>query len=792
MANQIIINVPGKPISELESTSNVSLKDVLPVVQDGETKKAPLEQVADLVKAGLGSAAFKNVADFATPTSVSEVNQASQMRDDAQNERLERMEYAIYLFQNNGVFKAYRTKALMLSDESNIPINSIVSVVNDPDNNAEINDINGEYHYDGNDFYKLEDNVLELIKSKMAQAESNSKSYTDTEIEKIEETINISVENSIGKFVLASNSENIFEFKDSFGNVVLALNKKGQLVSYDEDTKRSILLTNQEDIKELQKFADELNLNKISALLKLLSTSDSSDIHRWEDLNGLPLLRLTKNGRLKSPQIDDIELILSEIKFVSDALAQRQSSKLLKFSDLVGTELGYVDRFGRWILGGIDIVGEISELKKNGTGVSNVITLKQAAFQKPQSLVQIYITANTPLPADKSYKAKGKAEIHIDGQVFTAYVTLEVQGSSSVGYPKKNYTLGFFSDVGLTQSLKVQVGDVPAHDEWIFKANYVDSSNCRNIGGNNLWEAMVQSRISSNGYKREVDQYYVGKTANDALITNAVGHVVGYPCVMYVNDEFYGVGSFNIGKKYFNYNLDRAKPTQIQIDWGGSQCDLTKMYDNYTSGAVDYKGDLLFEFKSPKKVTNATTSCLSAWDTFAASQQSSFAQNASKFLNKQNAIDYYLFSDFTFNYDGLGKNFQFVSWDGTQFYFMPYDLDSIFGSNYAGTGTVAANEVLTKGDLPQATKDFWNKLKTTFSNDLKLRYKQLRDLKIFHEDTIYQICFELASKYPRDLILTEFDKWPDLPSKTYSNVNQIVSWSKQRLAYLDTQYEYIA
>ncbi|MDC5154337.1 hypothetical protein OHW42_10205, partial [Acinetobacter baumannii] len=49
----------------------------------------------------------------------------------------------------------------------------------------------------------------------------------------------------------SSNSENLFEWKDNAGNVVLALNKKGQLVSYDEDTKRSILLTNQEDIKEL-------------------------------------------------------------------------------------------------------------------------------------------------------------------------------------------------------------------------------------------------------------------------------------------------------------------------------------------------------------------------------------------------------------------------------------------------------------------------------------------------------------------------------------------------------------
>ncbi|WP_288414164.1 CotH kinase family protein [uncultured Acinetobacter sp.] len=650
--------------------------------------------------------------------------------------------------------RSYANYALFETDKANIPSNTTVRIAQ--------GDGAGLYVWDGTNLTKTEGDVVELVNSLLNQ------------------------------FITSEDSENLYEWKDSDGNVVLALNKKGQLVSYDEDTKRSILLTNQEDIKELQKFVDELNLNNISVLLKLLATSDSSDIQRWEDLNGLPLLRLTKKGKLKSPQIDDIELTLSDIKFVSDVLAQRQSSKLLKFCDLNNIELGYVDGFSRWILSGVDILGEISELKKNGTNVSNVITLKQAAFQKPQSLVQIYITTNSALPADKSYKAQGKAEIHIDGQLLNAYVTLEVQGSSSVGYPKKNYTLGFFSDIGLTQSLKVQVGDVPAHDEWIFKANYVDSSNCRNIGGNNLWEDIVQSRKSVNGYKRETDQYYVGKTGKDAVLTNATGHVIGYPCVMYVNDEFYGVGSFNVGKKYFNYNLDRAKPTQIQIDWGGSQCDLTKMYDNYTSGAVDYKGDPVFEFKSPKKVTNATLACLSVWDAFAASSQTSFTQNANTFLNKQNAIDYYLFSDFTLNYDGLGKNFQFVSWNGVQFNFMPYDLDSIFGSNYSGTGTMPANGVLDISDLPQNSRDFWIKLKTVYLSDMKLRYKQLRDAKIFHEDNVYKICMDLASKYPRDLILTEFGKWPDLPSKTYSNVNQIVSWSKQRLAYLDTQYEYIA
>lgn len=641
------------------------------------------------------------------------------------------------LVEAQGGNYSYATMALFDADKINVPANSTIRIAQGDDA--------GLYVWDG----------LNLTPAK----ESN--------------------------FFESSNSENLFDWKDNAGNVVLALNKKGQLVSYDEDTKRSILLTNQEDIKELQKFVDELNLNNISVLLKLLATNDSSDLYTFEDSDGNIVLRLTKSGMLRSGQIDGLHNAVDALEYLKKLTKQSDDSKLIRFEDAEKNLLGYVDKFGNWVFNGVDVLNEINELKKNGGNKANTVNLKQAAFKAPNSLVQIYLTNVASLPSDKSTKANCKAEIHIDGQVLNVFATLEVQGSSSVVYPKKNYTLGFFSDIALTKSLKVQIGDVPAHDEWVFKANYVDSSNCRNVGGNNLWEKMVQSRTNSNGYKREVDQFYVGKTGNDALLTNAVGHVVGYPCVMYVNDEFYGVGSFNIGKKYFNYNLDRAKPTQIQIDWGGAQADLTQLSANFNNTEV-------YEFKSPKKPTSATLACLSAWDAFAASNQSSFSQNANNFLNKQNAIDYYLFSDFTFNYDGLGKNFQFVSWNGTQFYFMPYDLDSIFGSNYAGTGTIAANEPLAKGDVPQNTVNFWNKLKTTFANDLKLRYKQLRDLKIFHEDTVYQICFELASKYPRDLILTEFDKWPDLPSKTYSNVNQIVSWSKQRLAYLDTQYEYTA
>ncbi|MEG8267176.1 hypothetical protein MKR65_13190 [Acinetobacter baumannii] len=59
MAQQIVIEVPGTKISELEKASSISRNDVTPVVQDDETKQAEIGQIADLVISELGSAALK-------------------------------------------------------------------------------------------------------------------------------------------------------------------------------------------------------------------------------------------------------------------------------------------------------------------------------------------------------------------------------------------------------------------------------------------------------------------------------------------------------------------------------------------------------------------------------------------------------------------------------------------------------------------------------------------------------------------------------------------------------------
>ncbi|HFG2491837.1 hypothetical protein OW666_11450 [Acinetobacter baumannii] len=144
MAQQIVIEVPGTKISELEKTTSVSRGDVTPVVQGEETKQADIGQIADFVKSELGSASTKDASEFATPTDVSSVAIASQQRDDAQNERLDNVEYGLIAI-GNGADKSFSTYAEMIAyvpDQANVSVRN-----NDPDP-----ELRGTYIWTGTEY----------------------------------------------------------------------------------------------------------------------------------------------------------------------------------------------------------------------------------------------------------------------------------------------------------------------------------------------------------------------------------------------------------------------------------------------------------------------------------------------------------------------------------------------------------------------------------------------------------------------------------------------------------------
>lgn len=583
-------------------------------------------------------------------------------------------------------------------------------------------------------------------------------------------------------FFESSNSENLFEWKDNAGNVVLALNKKGQLVSYDENIKRSILLTNQEDIKELQKFVDELNLNNISVLLKLLATSDSSDLYTFEDSDGNVVLRLTKSGMLRSGQIDGLHNAVDALEYLKKLTKQSDDSKLIRFEDAEKNLLGYVDKYGNWVFNGVDVLNEINELKKFKNKAQAVTALKQVAVKAPESLIQIYLTDIPALPDAKGTVVTGKGEFHFDGQSFNCFVKMEVQGASSAAYAKKNWNIAFFSDQALTKALNVKIGDLLPHDELVFKSNWIDHTNIRNAMCYRLWEQFAASRT---GYPRlEVEKPYIGKTGKDALQNGANGVPRLYSALLYINDEFYGIGSFGTAKKRANYNIAKNKPKEILIGMDGWN-DITNL---------EVTNPTLYELKAPSSPTVDTFNAISNWNAFTQLSDANFTAQAVNYLDKQNAIDFMIFAEFVKCRDVVSqnsaKNFQFISYDGKKFMFMPYDMDTVFGLEW--TGAVVYDDTTGSQLVWNSSGSFWRKVKVAYNTDVEARYKQLRDLKIISVENIYNLSTDLSLKYSKDVYDLELARWPVRPSLNITSLEQILTWTKKRIAFLDTYFNYTA
>ncbi|MFW2801559.1 sialate O-acetylesterase [Acinetobacter baumannii] len=218
MAQQIVIEVPGTKISELEKTSSVSRGDVTPVVQGEETKQADIGQIADFVKSELGSAATKDASEFATPTDVSSVAIASQQRDDAQNERLDNVEYGLIAI-GNGTDKSFSTYAEMIAyvpTESNVTVRN-----NDPDPT-----LRGTYIWTGTEYVAGYD-PLDAANEYADQLNEDTQTDLTEKLNQTTQTIASFLELSV---YIAPNPKIIPIIKDSKDAILIGFNTETQKI----------------------------------------------------------------------------------------------------------------------------------------------------------------------------------------------------------------------------------------------------------------------------------------------------------------------------------------------------------------------------------------------------------------------------------------------------------------------------------------------------------------------------------------------------------------------------------
>ena len=247
------------------------------------------------------------------------------------------------------------------------------------------------------------------------------------------------------------------------------------------------------------------------------------------------------------------------------------------------------------------------------------------------------------------------------GATLDTYGKIKVQGTSTAIWPKKNWTLKFYSDKERTERLRLKIGDSIASDKWIAKAEWIDPTMLRNGLSYRLWEAMVKSRKTFPQY--EVDNAWFGKNNMfEGVQTGAQGFPKSHPSVIKVNDEHYGISMLLLGHDPRNFNIDKNNPKHVymEFDARGGYVD-TKTWEKFSSKGI---GEWIDGYLPKNEdFTEEHKAAIDALGALINGTQENFEKNFDKHLDKMNMIDTLLFIEIIYDWDAVAQDIEMVTYD---------------------------------------------------------------------------------------------------------------------------------
>lgn len=463
-----------------------------------------------------------------------------------------------------------------------------------------------------------------------------------------------------------------------------------------------------------------------------------------------------------------------------EALRYIQNNSFVTYSETFGSQKGY-DLYATVFYRSkmyISLKNENKDLPTNKASWeqisfnNTIITNKtKGEISFPEKLIRVDFLTSDPLPVDKSTKAKGTYIFRDDeGIYFEKYGELEAQGSSSLAYPKKNWTFSFYNDQAMKSSFKLRIGEWAYHSEFVFKSNYIDATHSRNIVANKIWEDIVNARP---GFpKRENEKEFVAgnTTMLDRFSSGALTHVDGFPCELYVNNYFYGIGTFNLGKKRENYDLISANQNHIQM---GAETQIN--FGFYVSSQ--------WEIRNPKTPDTNFLGKINAWFDSNNLTGTTFKNNYTINHDLQNSIDFFLLAEIIQAEDMWDKNFLLTSWDSIKYYFLPYDMDTTFGLQWNGESIVGFSKTIRS--VP-----FWDKFYLAFEAEIKARYAELIAKDVLTFDNFYRHFEEINKTFGVEKYQQDFSAWQGIPSNSiiHTSFPQIYNWLGSRIAWMNSRY----
>lgn len=342
--------------------------------------------------------------------------------------------------------------------------------------------------------------------------------------------------------------------------------------------------------------------------------------------------------------------------------------------------------------------------------------------------------------SSKKEKRKIFVKYESKDKKFESHALIKWQGTSSLSYTKKNYTISFYKNDNYNKEKKIDVGLGGEQNIYCLKANWIDKTHARNI---------VTARIIS-----KIQEKY-------NLFTNTPNHglINGFPIEIYLNGEFLGLYTWNIPKSSWMFNMDEENENHIAfVAEGWDKTNLFKEEAEYGKWELEVGIENDETLAKLNRLINFVDS----------SDNETFKSDFDKYLNFDATINYLIMMEFANLNDNVAKNMILVTYDGKIWYPLLYDLDTSWGTKWDG------KEILDYNDFTYVTASrLWERVIENYSYEVAERYFELRK-DILTKENVMKEFNDFYKSIPEQTWIKENERWENIPGYDYSQIEEFL------------------
>ena len=265
------------------------------------------------------------------------------------------------------------------------------------------------------------------------------------------------------------------------------------------------------------------------------------------------------------------------------------------------------------------------------------------------------------------------------------------------------------------------------------------------------------------------------------------GAIDGFPIMLVVNGDFYGLYDFQIKKSRTMFGFEKDNHSQYAIS-----CERTPQ--NKNDAAIHFKGaaildgnDYDYEYVADDgDKANAKASFNYMIQKVIEATGSDYAKTLEGYLDVDSVIDYMLFTALITAADDVTKNFLMLSYNGTKWYFSAYDMDCTFGNWQDGWIREDPDHAVPSIQHWRDANRAMHLVCAYDADRVKARYQELRKGPL-SDANVYKRFISYMSLTPVAVKNADVKLWPTTPATNAHNFAQIYNEFKLRTSVIDAQ-----